>query len=428
MAQLTAQEFRLPNGINVFVFATPKFKTTSVRLYLHHPLGAATVTPTALYPNLLRRGTRRLPSAQALARELESLYGARAGTEVGKRGDDQIVTFSFEFIDDQFVPGGGKLLSQALRLLRELVADPLRDDDGFRADYVTSEKESLRREIEGLINDKGSYAAFRAVEETLGDDPYALLSVGRVNDLDAITPASLLAYYQHSLATAPADLYVVGDVNADALQRLLEETLDYPRRDPAQRPATQLARGDGKARRVIERQPVSQAKLVLACVTGTNNSDPLIHALTVYNGILGGYPHSKLFRNVREAASLAYYASSGIERTKGLLLVQSGIEMDKYEPALAIMEEQFRSILQGDISDDEIEFTQRAICSRLAMAGDTHGQIIAQHFDGLLSGRSLTPEQEMAAISAVTRDDIVAVAERVKLETVYLLTGEEGGH
>jgi hypothetical protein len=77
LTELTAQEFRLHNGINVFVFPTAKFKTTTVRLYLHHPLAAETVTRTALYPNVLRRGTRRLPSTRELARELESLYGTR---------------------------------------------------------------------------------------------------------------------------------------------------------------------------------------------------------------------------------------------------------------------------------------------------------------------------------------------------------------
>lgn len=428
MTELTAQDFRLHNGINVFVFPTAKFKTTTVRLYLHHPLSAETVTRTALYPNVLRRGTRRLPSTRELARELESLYGTRAGTEVNKRGDDQLVTFNLEFIDDEFVPGGGKLLSQALRLLRELVTDPVRDGDGFRPDYVDKEREALRREIEGLINDKGAYAAFRCIEETLGDDPYALLSDGRVADLAEITPEGLLAYYQRALRTAPADLYVVGDVHPDAIHRLLDDVFDFPRQGEQERPHTRLATGNGRARRVVERQPVTQAKLVLTAVTGTSNRDPMIHALSVYNGVLGGYPHSKLFRNVREAASLAYYASSGVERTKGLLQVQSGIDVDKFEPALDIIEAQFRSILHGDISDEELEFTQRAICSRLAMAGDTAGQIIAQHFDGLLGGQSLTPTQEIAAIQGVTRDDIVAVAERIKLETIYLLTGEEAAH
>ncbi len=68
-----------------------------------------------------------------------------------------------------------------------------------------------------------------------------------------------------------------------------------------------------------------------------------IQSHLMYNGVLGGYPHSKLFTNVREKASLAYYASSRFDGHKGILTIQSGIEMANYEKAVDIIRKQLDS-------------------------------------------------------------------------------------
>lgn len=424
MPELGFVHFELPNGLDAYVYPTGKFKTTVVRLFLHHQLNEAEVTLNALYPNVLRRGTRRLPTTRDLARQLEEYYGARASVDVARRGDDQIVSVGFDAIDDYFVPGGGRLLYEGLRLLSDLVADPLVKDGAFKPEYVEGEKEVLRRDIESLMNDKAAYAAWRCLEETLRGDPYALFPAGRLEDLPSITPHGLYEHYRRSLATAPADLYIVGDVNPDAVRRTIEEVLAIPRQTAAPRPQTTVRRGEGAERVIREPHEVSQAKLVMASLTGISASDPRYHALLVYNGVLGGFSHSKLFRNVRERASLCYYATSGIERAKGILLIQSGIETARFEEVVAIIRAQLRAIAGGDVSDDELTFTKRALLARLRMVDDSPGQIISQHLDGLISGRPLTVAEEMAAIEGVTRDDVVAIAQEIKLETIYLLRPE----
>ncbi|MGE5560881.1 MAG: EF-P 5-aminopentanol modification-associated protein YfmF [Chloroflexota bacterium] len=426
MPEQTFIRFELPNGVNVHVYPTGKFKTTTIRLFLHHQLNEDDLTLNALYPNVLRRGTRHLPTTRDLARQLESLYGARASVDVTKRGDDHIVSIGVDAIDDYYVPGGGKLLCESMRLLRDLVADPLVVDGAFKPEYVEGEKEIVRRDIEGLINDKATYAAWRCVEEALRGDPYALLPVGRLEDLPGITPQGLYEYYRRSLATDPIDIYIVGDVTPEPVIRAIEERLAVPRQSAAPRPQMNVPRGEGRERIITESQDICQAKLVMVALPGINLADPRYHALVVYNGILGGFPHSKLFRNVREKASLCYYATSGIERAKGLLLIQCGIDSEKFEPAMDIIRDQIRAIAAGEITDDELDFTKRALMTRLQMTEDSPGQIVAQHLDGVICGRPLVPADERADIARVSRDDVVAVAREIKLDTIYLLRPERG--
>ena len=91
--------------------------------------------------------------------------------------------------------------------------------------------------------------------------------------------------------------------------------------------------------------------------TNTRYGDKDFYALMVYNGILGGGPHSKLFQNVRERESLAYYAFSKLEKTKGLLLISCGIDFNNYEKTLDIIQKQLEDIKDGKISDYEFDST-----------------------------------------------------------------------
>ena len=61
-------------------------------------------------------------------------------------------------------------------------------------------------------------------------------------------------------------------------------------------------------RYVEEEMDVSQGKLVMGFTTETHFDDEDSYALTVFNSVYGSGAHSKLFNNVREKLSLAYYA------------------------------------------------------------------------------------------------------------------------
>ena len=172
---------------------------------------------------------------------------------------------------------------------------------------------------------------------------------------------------------------------------------------------------------------MSQAKLVLGFRTNIAYGDPLYGLLLMYNGILGGFPHSKLFQNVREKASLAYYIFSRLERHKGVMVVAAGIDSNDYEKARGIIEEQVEAMAAGRISETEIENTRRGLINHLRTVEDNPYQIINFHLDGTIGGKNYTIAELIRCIEAVTLEEIKAAAEKIKLDTVYLLRGRQGG-
>jgi predicted Zn-dependent peptidase len=407
--------------IRLHVLPTNRFKTFAISLFAGLPLQEDTVTPVALIPFVLRRGTASTPETINFREKLDDMYGAGFGFDVYKRGDSQIIQFKMDVINDAFVSSEHSLLASSIGFLGDVVTNPLIENGGFRAKYVEAEKETLRKRLEAIVNDKIRYAAERCIEEMCADDPYRLHPLGQRSDIAAITPQSLRETYDQWLNDAALDLYVVGDTTLEEVTKLVRGAFQLKSGSPSayKHPVTQ--HDVTEVKNVVDRLEVSQGKLNMGLRIGVGYNDALYPAALLYNGILGGYPHSKLFMNVREKESLAYYAASRLDGHKGICTIQSGIEFANYEKAVAIIKEQLESMKQGQLSDLEINQTKAMISNHLREMQDSAYEMLSYDFNSVLTGKERTAGELLKQVQDVTAEDIVAVAKRVQLDTIYFL-------
>ena len=143
------------------------------------------------------------------------------------------------------------------------------------------------------------------------------------------------------------------------------------------------------------------------------------------NAIFGGTPLSKLFLNVREKLSLCYYASSVLEKMKGLVLVSSGIEFDKYQQARDEILAQLEAIRRGEIEDWELEGARRALISGHLSTLDDQGRLEEFWLGQAAAGLDAGVEELAERFASVTREQVAAAAQRLELDTVYFLKGQE---
>lgn len=413
------------DGLRIHVLPTTKFKTTTIVVDILSPLRAETVTLNALIPSVLQRGTRTTPTVKGLQERQDDLYGASLDSMMFKIGERQVVQFELEVPNEKFLSHAPALLEEGIKLLAEVLLDPALDGGVFRTNAVELEKDALRKRVEALFNNKGRYAAIRCVDAMCAGEDYRLFSYGRLEDLPGIDAARLHAHYQQWLRTSPIDVFVVGDVDPDAVTALLRKALAIPGRQVEALPPTVVKGRAAAPREVIDRFDVNQGQLVMGFRTPVTFSSEDYARFTVYNGVLGGYAHSKLFVNVREKASLAYSAFSRFDSHKGLLMIQAGINIENFEKATAIIHEQLAAIAKGDVCEDELLQTKAMIANDYREMADSPGQLA--HF-ALVEGVEQTPREVAAlleAVEKVTVEDLKAMASQVSLDTVYFLRDKE---
>jgi len=423
--------YSLAEGVNLYVQPTRKFKTTVVYVYFHLPLAPETVTSNALLPMVLARGSADYPTTAALSRHLDELYGASFGIDVSKRGEVQSIVFRMEVASEQHIPGESGLLQRSLETLAGLITRPALEGDGFKPDYFRQEADNLKQTIEGLINNKTRYAMVRCNELMCKGEPFALYRLGRVEDIPGITPQTLRQHHQRVLSSAPVDIFIIGELELEATKAMVEKTLVLPAAGPEGRkmPVTDIKREPGRpVQQVEDHMDVNQGVLVIGLRTGTTIRDEKDYfPLLVANGVLGGFPHSKLFQNVREKNSLAYVAYSGIETMKGAGYMYAGIEFENRQKCQEIMLQQLKELQEGKIEDEEFETTVLSLVNDMLGTADNPGAMADLAVDRVFSGRDMSVEERVAAYQAVTKEQVSAVAKKFSIDTVYFLNKQGGG-
>ncbi|HHQ2899801.1 TPA: EF-P 5-aminopentanol modification-associated protein YfmF, partial [Bacillus cereus] len=375
-------------------------------------------------PYVLQSATEKLPSVIRLRQYLEELYGSSLAVDVSKKGEDHIISIYVDIANEVYLHDAPPLFEKALSMLSDIVLHPATEGNGFLSSIVESEKRALLQRIEATYDDKMRYANERLIEEMCKVEPYRLSANGKKESVMSITNESLYQYYQKVLAEDEMDLYIIGDISENAVD-LVSKYFSISTR-PVRERNVLLHRRNNEEKEVVEKQELKQSKLHIGYRTFVTYKDEDYFALQLFNGLFGGFSHSKLFVNVREKNSLAYYAASRFESHKGLLFVMSGIEAKNYEKAVEIIKEQMLAMQNGEFSEEEIHQTKSVIQNQILEAIDTPRGFVEMLYHGIISDRTRPVEEWLTGIESVTKEEIVKVAKNIELDTIYFLQGTEG--
>ena len=423
MSQITRRE--LFPGVWLRAIHTEKFKSAYLSLTLMAPLERETAAENALVPYVLRRGTAVHPDMERLSAALDELYGGAVEPMVRKKGETQCVGFAASFLDDAYTLGGEPILESAAALLGELLLNPYTQDGAFCPDYTAGEKANLLDRIRGQVNDKRTYATLQLTRRMCREEAFGVDKLGDEAGVEAITPASLWRRYQALLSTAAVEIYYCGSAAPQRVEAALRAALaPLPVCENRLTPECQV-RLHAEARPRVEEE--AQGKLALGFRTGGVTCwEEDYPALVMCNAIFGGTTLSKLFLNVREKLSLCYYASSMLEKMKGLMLVSSGIEFDKYETARDEILAQLEAVRRGEIEDWELEGARRTLISGHRSTLDDQGRQEEFWLGQAAAGLDTTIEELCARFETVTREQVAQAAQKLELDTIYFLKGKEG--
>ncbi|MDC7971856.1 pitrilysin family protein [Bacillus sp. BLCC-B18] len=422
--KLMEQQLHELGGLRVHIIPTDKYKTNTFVFRFKAPLNEETVTERALLPYVLQSATEKLPSVIRLRQYLEELYGSSLAVDVSKKGEDHIISIYVDIANEVYLHDAPPLFEKALSMLSDIVLHPATEGNGFLPSIVESEKRALLQRIEATYDDKMRYANERLVEEMCKVEPYRLSANGKKESVSSITNESLYQYYQKVLAEDEMDLYIIGDISENAVD-LVSKYFSISAR-PARERNVLLHKRNNEEKEVVEKQELKQSKLHIGYRTFITYKDEDYFALQLFNGLFGGFSHSKLFVNVREKNSLAYYAASRFESHKGLLFVMSGIEAKNYEKAVEIIKEQMLAMQNGDFSEEEMHQTKSVIQNQILEAIDTPRGFVEMLYHGIISDRTRPVEEWLTGIESVTKEEIVRVAKNIELDTIYFLQGTEG--
>ncbi len=411
----------IKKGIKLHILNTDKFKTNLVAIFLTTKLERENVTANALISAVLRRGTNNMKTQEEISKQLEELYGASFDCGIDKTGDNQVLKFYIESVNDAFLPQSSEnILKKSIENILDIIFNPLIEKNAFKKEYVEQEKSNMKQRIAGRIDNKRRYALDRCIEEMYKGKPFGLYRFGYVEDIDNINEVSLYERYKQLMKQCKIDIFISGNVNEE-VENIISENQNVKRleeREPCYNKESE--KNTVKQGEKIEKMDVMQGKLVVGLDVNSQNEDEKYNVM-IYNTILGGSANSKIFQNVREKANLAYEASSRYFRYKDNIFVNCGIEISNYEKALNLIKEQLEDMKNGDFTEEEVENAKKAIISSIKTIDDEQDTSITYYFGQEMSGNQKSVEDYIERIGKVNKEDVIQVANKVEINTIYFL-------
>lgn len=408
-----------------FIFSD-RFNTTFLSFHFFLPLDAEHMAEDALLPYLLTSCSEEYRSFTDLNIKLLKLYGAELSCSVAKSGDLLHARIGINVIDDSFAYDNEKVVSAAAQLLAALIFKPAVSDGSFYKEDVDREKRKTVERINSEINNKRSYARTRLNEVMFPDEPYGRFIYGTCDEVAAIDGIAAYKAWERLLKESYIQLNVIGRELPDRLFEIVKAQLALTDRSGLSEfgPTKPITAID-EPKTVTEHMNITQGKLVMGFSSELSGSMKKAMPLVLFADVFGGGPYSRLFSNVREKQSLCYYCSASQRRSKGVVIVDSGVESVNFDKAEQAIIAELEELKKGVLEEDRLESSKKSVIDSLLSYNDSAAALDMWYTRDIAEDDGLTPEAAVRLIENVSKDEIINAARGIKLHSVYRLMPRE---
>ena len=411
-------------GIAVHFIQSKKFKTNKITMRFTAPLSLDLISGRMLSASMLETANKSFPTAQILRKYLAALYGADLSTHAYRRGQSHLVDVSLTYVRDEFLSKKNVLTSQILELLYQVIFNPLSDEEGFEKNVFEIEKKQLLARLESELEDPFFFAHKELDHLFFQEESMQLVPKDLISRISEETSKTSYSSFQKMLKEDRIDLFFLGDFNEiEVLENLKKLNLTGRKATVNIQYRQEYS---NVLREGIDRKNLGQSILEMGYHSTIGYGDDQKMALLLVNGLLGAFPHSKLFTQVREKEGLAYTVSSYLDLFSGFLRLFAGINRQNRNKARKLMNDQLLNIKNGRFTDIEVNQTKEMIRRTMLLSQDNQDSIIDREYLSIFFGKSVLDQDTLIeTLEQVDKEAICRAASSLKLQAIYFMEGAQ---
>lgn len=403
---------------------TDKFKTITVRINFRREIKKDEITVRNFLSDLLTHSANKYKTKKELVIKTQDLYAINWTAVTSRLGDHINTAFTLECLNDRYTEEGN--FKASLEFVKDVLLDPNVEDEKFNSEAFDMIYESAKNSLVGMKENSTYYSLVRCLENMAPDTPISYRMAGYLEDLEKITPKSAYEYYKDMIKKDKIDIFVVGNFDFKEMEQNIKEYFTFNTfKRPSKVNLLEVPKKQIRKKIVKEQENNKQSKLVIGCRLVGLTREERNYALTLYSLILGGSSgDSKLFNEVREKKSLVYYINSVPNKLDNILLIRAGISKENFDKTIKLIDKQLQAMKKGDFSESDIKKAVEIYNTSLQEVEENPSYLIETHYLMELVGIDEIKER-YKKIKQVTKEDIIKVAKKVKMDTIYLLEGTE---
>jgi len=316
--------------------------------------------------------------------------------------------------------------SPAIDLLSDFVGRPRID-----AEELDRERGVVIQEINRAYDQPSTVAEYVIDRAAFGDHPLGRTVLGPAENLRSFTREGIVTFRERRWAGARGGVFLAG--NLDHLPDEAELQERFGRFPSLPAPEPYLPAPDFAPEKLVEERDTNQSHLRMIYRPEIAVADVRERAaLAIYSTLLGGSMGSRLFDEIREKRGLCYsvYAVSHAFADVPILQLGSGLDSSKTIEAYTRMREIVDELRTDGPTEEEVQRARAYAAGRLVLAFENSGAV-ARHAatQTIVHGESIDPDEAIAALDAVTFEEVQEVAagieDRLAVGVVGPHTAEE---
>lgn len=411
------------DNYNIHLIKTDRFKTVNITVNFMNKIKKTEITKRNFLINLLVYSCKKYPTRRDMVIKMQDLYAAQIGSSSERIGNYNCLRINMNTLNNKYT--NKKNMKEAFKFLKEVIFRPNIIAGEFASEAFKINYNKIEAEIKTIKEEPKKYSLIRLLETMDKKQAYSYHGFGNLADLSKITPKNLYTYYKKIMKESVIDIFVIGNIDFDECEKIIKDNFKFKNKKAELNDLVIENVINNKIKVVKEKETgLGQSKLSIGLKTIGLTDFEKKYVINIYNTILGGSFDSKFFKNIREANSLAYYINSKVYKSDNLILIISGISALNFNKTVTLIKQEINNMLLGNITEDEIKTAKSFYLSLLKELYDSPSSLIDSYFAmNILDIDEI--EIRMKKINEVTKEDIVKVSQKVIIDTIFLLEGEE---
>ena len=408
-------------SFNIYTIKTDKFKNCHMEIIFRDEVNQEKdLLNFSFLADLISDCSKNYPSRRDISIALENLYNARFYGVNQKVGKTIFTSFLLDFVNPKYITEED-YLTNVLKLQFEIIMKPYVKDEEFDITMFNIIKNRIRTNINNMKEDPTRLAINHALKKMDETSVTSYRILGTIEQLEEITPSSLYKVYKHLINDNSCDIFIIGDLDMDKVAKIITDNFKLRSVKSKNFELSVENKTRKKPFTITENGDYVQANLIMIYNLVNLSEREKNYVIRVFNFIFGnGSLNAKLMNYLREENGLCYGVSSMYLKRDNLLMVQVSLEKEKIPKAMKLIKKALNEMTKGDFTDEDMDETIKYYTSSVDLSLDNEVNILDNYLFHIYDNIDLL-EDIKKEIKTVKKDEVIKVANKIKLNTIYTL-------